>query len=177
MKTCWGCFLALIVAASPAFAQSNPFTKDVTDLYEASRLNLVETAELVSEADYGFKPTPEVRTIGQLVGHVANAQYFFCSSASGQQSPNSVNIEQDVTDKAGLVRALNESFAYCDEVHASMTDAIGLELIDAGSTQVTKLSRLIFNVAHNNEHYGNLVTYMRLKGMVPPSTARTQSGQ
>ena len=87
-----------------------------------------------------------------------------------------MNIEEEVTTKAGLVRALRESFTYCDEVHASMTDAIGMELV-GGENQVTKMSRLAFNVAHNNEHYGNLVTYMRLMGMVPPSTARTQSGQ
>ena len=80
--------IALLLAATPAFAQSDPLTKDITDLYERIRLNLIETADLVSESDYSFRPTAEVRSIGELIGHVANAQYFFCSVVKGEASPN-----------------------------------------------------------------------------------------
>lgn len=163
--------IALFIAAAPAFGQSDPFTNGITSFYEGIRLNLIETADLVSDGDYSFRPTAEVRSIAQLIGHIANSQYFFCSTAAGEDSPNAVDYENDVTDKAGLVQGLKGSFEYCDGVYASMTDATAAE--DAGGER-TRMWGLVFNVAHNNEHYGNLVTYMRLRGMVPPSTARTQ---
>ena len=169
-KTLTWLVATVLVTGVPAMARDNLVTKDLTQFYGSIRLNLIETAELVPEADYAFKPTPEVRSIGQLIGHVANSQYFFCSSAAGESSPSSANYENDVTAKSALVEGLKESFEYCDGVYGSMTDAKLGELVG----ERTRMWGLAFNVAHNNEHYGNLVTYMRLKGIVPRSTARTQ---
>ena len=161
---------AVLVSNVPLAAQDNPVTKELTQFYESIRLNLIETAELVPESDYAFRATPDVRSLGELIGHVAGSQFFFCSSASGESSPNSTNYEQDVTAKAALVEGLKASFEYCDGVYGSMTDAKLGQMVG----ERTPMWGLAFNVAHNNEHYGNLVTYMRLKGIVPPSTARTQ---
>jgi uncharacterized damage-inducible protein DinB len=129
--------------------------------------------------EYSFRPTPEVRSFGQLVGHVINANRFFCSQAAGRLSEESTNFE-GASDKATLVRALNEALAACDQVYNATTDATFGEPAKIGVgagrpvTETIRGAVLMFNIAHNNEHYGNVVVYMRLKGHVPPSTARAQ---
>jgi uncharacterized damage-inducible protein DinB len=141
------------------------------------RRNLAEAAEAMPAADYAFKPTPQVRSFGELIGHVANANFFFCSQAKGEKSPATENYEK-ATTKAALVKGLGDSLAYCDGAYAATTDATFNQLVTlAGPTpgkQTARGSVLIFNTTHNNEHYGNIVVYLRLKGQVPPSTARTQ---
>ncbi len=166
---------SFILAGGSAYAQAgDPVSKGVKQLYDGMQLNITESAELVSEADYSFKPTPEVRSFGELVGHIANSQYFFCSAAKGEESPAAADYEKDVTAKADLVAGLKASNAYCDGVYEAMTDSASADMVKFGRGDVTKMYVLVFNVAHDNEHYGNLVTYMRLKGLVPPSTARSQ---
>jgi uncharacterized damage-inducible protein DinB len=141
------------------------------------RRNLAEAAAAMPAADYSFKPTPDVRSFGELVGHVASANFFFCSQATGEKSPATANYEK-VGDTAVLVKALNDSLAYCDAVYASTTDANFSQAIKTpapgGARDATRGGVLVFNTAHNNEHYGNIVVYLRLKGYVPPSTARVQ---
>ncbi len=169
------CVLGLILTGGSAFAQSrDAMSKSVKQLYDGMRRNITEAAEQVPESQYGFKPTPEVRSFGQLVGHIAGSQFFFCSAAKGEKNPTPADYENDVTDKAGLVVGLKASNVYCDGVYAELTDASAAEMVAFGRGEVTRMYTLVFNVAHDNEHYGNMVTYMRLKGMVPPSTARGQ---
>ena len=135
--------------------------------------NLIKSAEAVAEADYAFKPTPEVRSFGQLFGHVANANFMICAMAVGEKSPATGNAEQ-LTAKADIQKALADSFAYCDkvwdQVGAADKAAWAAEPVDLFGMQLTRASALAFNAAHDWEHYGNIVTYMRLKGMVPPSS-------
>ena len=148
----------------------------VKNMHATIRRNLAEAAERVPAEQYAFKPTPEVRTFAQLIGHVVNGNFFFCSQAKGDPLPSSTNHEQ-LTDKAALVKALNESLAYCDGVYAGMTDTIFNQVVKTPGPTGGSASRgsiLVFNTTHNNEHYGNMVVYMRLKNHVPPSTARTQ---
>lgn len=159
--------LALSAVATPAAAQ-NQAVNSVKPLYDQVKGWIIASAEKVPEADYSFKPTPEVRSFGQLVGHVANASYMFCSGALGSQSPSQQDLEE-LTSKAELVEAVKAAFAYCDEAYA-MTDAKALESVDFFNQTNNRLWVLNFNVAHDFEHYGNMVTYMRLKGMVPPSS-------
>jgi uncharacterized damage-inducible protein DinB len=133
---------------------------------------LTKTAEQVSEENYAFKPTPDVRSLGNLIGHVADANFMFCSVATGAANPmKGVSIEKTKTSKADLQKALADSFAYCDAQFAATTDAKGgTEMVDLFGNKHPRLGVLALNNAHNFEHYGNLVTYMRLKGMVPPSS-------
>jgi uncharacterized damage-inducible protein DinB len=131
--------------------------------------NLVKAAEKMPEENYAFKPAPEVRSFGQIVGHVADAQYLFCSAALGEKNP-APGIEKSKTTKADLVQALNEAFAYCDKAYNGMTDAHAAEMVKFFGRDQAKLTVLAFNNAHNDEHYGNIVTYMRMKGLVPPSS-------
>ena len=133
----------------------------------------------LAEAAENIQPTPQVRTFAQIIGHVANANFFFCSQVAGEKSPATADYKQ-IADKAALVKALNDSLAYCDRVYAATTDANFVQPVQianvggTGSTNTVRGAMLMYNITHNNEHYGNLVVYMRLKGHVPPSTARTQ---
>jgi uncharacterized damage-inducible protein DinB len=146
-------------------------------MHAAIRRNLAEAAEAMPAAEYNFRPTAQVRTFGQLVGHLVMANFIFCSPVKGEKAPIAANYEQ-MTDKAALVKALNESLTYCDEAYAATTDANYSEPVtvgpagDMGPAKTVRGAALMWNVAHNNEHYGNIVVYMRLKGHVPPSTAR-----
>jgi len=137
--------------------------------------NLIASAEKMPEQSYAFKPTPEVRSFGELVGHVVDANYGFCSRVKGEASPAAGKSFEKVTAKADLVKGIKDAVAYCDPVYAALTDANVVEMIKVpgpNNTQreIARANQLTFNLAHNNEHYGNIVTYLRLKGLVPPSS-------
>jgi uncharacterized damage-inducible protein DinB len=140
--------------------------------FDVIKRDIVEAAEGVPESEYGFKPTPLVRSFGELVGHVADGNTFYCGLASGSNPEWKDTTEKTVTAKAELVKALKDSVAKCDEVYAKTTGDNALALVPAGQRDQMRAMVLLDNVAHLNEHYGNIVTYMRLKGHVPPSTAR-----
>jgi hypothetical protein len=122
--------------------------------YENIKRNLTEMAEKMPEADYGFKPTPEVRSYGQLFGHIANSSYNACSAARGVPNPNQGNDNEKKTTKAEFQKALADSFAFCDPAYASLTDASAAELVKQGQNEVARGSVLTNNIAHNNEMYG-----------------------
>lgn len=163
------CFALLSLA--PAFAQTaaDPLSSGQKGLYASVKNNLVRAAEKMPEENYAFKPTPEVRSFGQIVGHVADAQYTFCSAVLGSENPRP-GVEKSKTSKADLVQGLKTAFAYCDKAYDDMTDAQAAQMVKFFGREQAKLTVLSFNTSHNNEHYGNLVTYMRLKGLVPPSS-------
>jgi len=155
-----------------ASAADNALSQSLQFLYGIARRNILAAAEEIPEADFAFQPTPTVRSFGQMVAHVADAQYLFCSSVKGEPNPNQTqdNIEKTKTAKAELVEALRASFAYCDPLYDGLTD-VGLgEEIDFFSRPRAKALPLNLNIYHLSEHYGNMVTYMRLKGLVPPSS-------
>jgi uncharacterized damage-inducible protein DinB len=136
---------------------------------------VIAAAEKMPEENYSFKPSPDVRSFGQLVGHLSDSQYFFCSSAAGETNHGS-DAEKSKTNKAELVAALREAVAYCSKVHAGMTDAKGSEMMKMMNQDFARLTVLSANTAHDYEHYGNMVTYMRLKGIVPPTSAKGSQG-
>ena len=126
-------------------------------------------AEKMPEEQYAFKPDPAVRSFGQILGHIADADYLFCSAILGEKSP-SPGIEKTKTAKAELTSALHDAFAYCNRAYDTLTDANANETVKAFGQERNKLGVLWFNASHNLEHYGNLVVYMRMKGIVPPSS-------
>lgn len=163
----------LFAAGAPVAAQSASTPSNVSSVrwgYNMVKDYVVRAAEKMPEQEYGFKPTPEVRSFGGIVGHIANANYMICSTAKGETSPNSTNFE-NTTAKAGLVQAVKDSFAYCDGAYA-MSDSQAAAATKLFGNDQTKLGVLAFNMAHDFEHYGNLVTYLRIKGIVPPSSER-----
>ncbi len=160
----------LVLVPAPGFAQTsaNPMTDSVKAQFGMVKDYITRTAAKVPEDLYSFKPTPEVRSIGQLIGHLADDNYSICATAAGEKAPAS-GIEKSKTTKADLTKALADSVAYCDKVIAGMDDKKGAEIVKfIGPTP--RVMVLAFNNSHCNEHYGNLVTYMRLKGIVPPSS-------
>ena len=130
---------------------------------------MLRSAAKIPDDLWSFQPTPDVRTVGQLFAHIADGQYEFCGVAAEGHSV-SKNIEGTLKTKAEITAALNDAFAYCDAAYAKLTDANAAELAPFMGTRITKLGAMDFNTAHTMEHYGNLVTYMRIKGIVPPSS-------
>ena len=173
--------------AFPAAAQTGqqPPSKDplstwLRNAYTGGKKNITRAADKMPEEFYTLRPGPqmEVRTFGQIVGHLANFNYLWCSDAKGEKNPNQGNDFERLTAKADLAKALNDALFYCDRLYSSLTDASGMETIevtnDAGRrVQLLRISRLIQNHVHNNEHYGNMVTYLRMKSIVPPSSEPT----
>jgi uncharacterized damage-inducible protein DinB len=137
---------------------------------------MVASAEKMPEESYSFKPVDSVRSYGQLVGHLADAQYLFCSIALGEKNPG-LKIEQTKTSKADLIAALKEAEAYCDKAYDTMTDAAGAQMVKLFGNDTPKLGVLVLNNMHNMEHYGNMVTYMRIKGIVPPTSEQQPQPQ
>ena len=155
-------------SASPV---ANPISFSQNKIYTMLSGIVIAAAEKMPEENYSFKPTADVRSFGQLVGHVADSQYYFCSSVSGESTPAG-SVEKTKNSKADLVGALKEAVAYCSKTYAAMTDAKGSEMTKMMNMDFAKLAVLSANTAHDYEHYGNMVTYMRLKGIVPPSSEK-----
>jgi uncharacterized damage-inducible protein DinB len=166
--------LVAVLTAPPQAppAKAEPLGASVTSLYRSIRRNLVGAAEKMPEEHYGFRPSPDVRTFGEIIGHVANTQYNFCAPPLKEQNPNRANLETTLKTKADLVKALSDALAFCDKAYESLSDE-GLHAeVKWGPRPIASGYALVFNIAHANEHYGNLVTYLRIKGIVPPSSER-----
>lgn len=160
-----GCAL---IACAALRAQDNPLSAETKAYYNVVKTNILKSAQKMPEANYSFRPTPEVRSFGQLIAHVADSQYEFCGPVRSEHKMS--NIEKTVTGKAELIAALQTAFSYCDEAYNSMTDAHAADKIKFFGGDRTKLITLNFNTMHSDEHYGNIVTYLRMKGLVPPSS-------
>jgi uncharacterized damage-inducible protein DinB len=166
MKT----IIVVALAGALTAAAQNPLSADARSLYNTVKGEVLRSAEKMPEENYSFRPTPEVRSFGQLIGHVADAQYEFCSPVKGENRPSSV--EKTAKTKAELIAGLKQAFAYCDPLYSSLTDATAAETVKFGGRDMTRLGVLTFNSFHAEEHYGNMVTYLRMKGLVPPSSER-----
>ncbi|MCU0247277.1 MAG: DinB family protein [Bryobacter sp.] len=160
--------LITLACAGLACAQ-NPFSTDTMGLYKMTFGNLMKTAEKIPADMYSFAPTPEVKTVAGFLGHIADAQYSFCSAAKGEARPQ-IQVEKTTKTKEELVGALGKAMEYCMGAYSSLTDASAVEKVKFFGSERTRGNVLNFNIVHNYEHYGNLVTYMRIKGIVPPSS-------
>ena len=164
--------IAAVLIALPSIAaaqNANPLTANAKVQFGALSGFVVRSAEKVPEDLYSFRATPEVRSMAELFGHVADAMFAMCSTAAGTKPPRT-GIEKVVTSKTALVAALKEGVSYCNTVYDGMTDQKGLETVPFYFGPTPRVSVLYFVVTHTYEHYGNLVTYMRLKNIVPPSS-------
>jgi uncharacterized damage-inducible protein DinB len=166
-------FLAAIPFIIPQLQaqSSDPLSAGAKSLYTMAKNNVLKSAEEMPESGYSFKPTDSVRTFGQLVGHVADGQYEFCSSVVGDDT-KAPEVEKSKTTKADLMEGLKTAFAYCDKAYNGLTDAQAASSVKFFGRDMAKLTVLNFNTAHTDEHYGNMVTYLRMKGLVPPSSKK-----
>jgi hypothetical protein len=165
---------ALLAGAfsAPAFAQGMALPPGIAaetkQVYNAVKTNLLAAADAMPEANYSFSPVPEEMTFGQWVAHVADAQTGICSTLNGATRRGDAAAK---TSKADLVAALKASFDECDKAYNALTDANATELVPYGRGQNSRAGRLGYNSAHDQECYGSMAVYMRIKGIVPPSTA------
>ena len=172
-----------LLLAGPVAAQQAPQAPPtvagfVRNAYTGGKNNILRSAEKMPEEFYGLRPGPqeEVRTFGQHMAHVANYNYLWCAQASGQKNPNAgISLEKTLKTKAEFIKAVTDSFAFCDPVYAALTDATGMEVLDitqesGRQVRQPRMALLIMNVSHNSEIYGNIVTTMRIKSIVPPSS-------
>jgi uncharacterized protein YciI/uncharacterized damage-inducible protein DinB len=164
-----------LAAISPAaVAQSvDPQAQVFKQFYDFNKRNIIAAAEKMPAGEYGFKPASEVRSYAELLGHIADGNYLTCSPVKGEQSPNKEDIrktEKTAKTKDDVVKALKASFDYCDAVFSNLTDATLKETYKQGEREQPKARMVTLNVYHGGEHYGNVVVYLRLKGIVPPSS-------
>lgn len=168
--------LVLLASAGSANAQSeragsmSAASMGTAFPYNIAKAYLIKTAEQVPQEKYAFKPTPAVRSLGAILGHVADANRMFCAIIEGKPQPPEDAGSEKLTDKAALIAALKSAFDYCDGVLAKVTDADLVKPVDLFGMKTNVAGVISLNGAHDMEHYGNLVTYMRINGMVPPSS-------
>lgn len=136
--------------------------------YAAIRDNVQKAAEAMPEESYSFKPTPDIRSFGELMAHIADAQASICGGATGQAKP--VNAGKK-TAKADIVAALKESSAGCDAAFDATTEANSGAEAGMGRMKGSRLGLLEYNTTHDAEEYGYAAVYLRLKGVVPPTSA------
>lgn len=158
-------------AQEQAPAADDPASAALRQFYNGAKRNLLRGAEKMPEENYSFRPVPEVRTFSELVAHIAEGNYLFCSSLKGEPVPVSRGeLEKSKTTKAEVLPALQASFEACDAVFASLTDSQLGDKVQFFGRERTKSVPATLAVAHGWEHYGNMVTYLRMKGIVPPSS-------
>lgn len=182
MKSAVGAVVGVACAASVSIglaAQGRGPAQPVSDAmrssWDGAKKNLRDSADVVPEAVFSYSPVPgTVRTFGEIIGHVAGANYVFCAAAKGEKSPHEEGAFEKLATKAALIMAWDESIVYCDAVFKSVTDRSAGEPIEMpfGMGKAARAAALLGNIGHLNEHYGNLVTYMRMKGIVPPTSRR-----
>ncbi|HMV51400.1 MAG TPA: DinB family protein [Blastocatellia bacterium] len=158
--------LALAQTQTPPPDPAAPFK----GFYNYTKQNLIGAAEKMPAEHFSFKPTSDVRSFAEVFGHIINTNYMACAGLRGEANPNKDDLEKTLKTKDDVVKAVKASFDYCDVAMKGLTDATLKETFKNGTREVPKTSPLLLLIAHGQEHYGNVVTYMRLKGIVPPSS-------
>ena len=166
---------ALALSAATLYAQGAPgIAADLKQSYNGIKNNILAAADKMSEADYSFQPTAPERNFGGWVAHVADAQLGACSRIAGSPKQPSAASK---SSKADLIAALKESFEVCDAVYEATTDANVNDPVPSFRGQTPRASALYGNIAHDQECYGTMAVYLRLKGIVPPSTEAMMRGR
>ncbi len=167
--------LSALLIASPAMAQApqapdaNPGVTAARNVWSQAQAYVIRSAEQMPAEKYSYRPTESVRTFGELIGHVAGAQYMFCAAVLGDPPRAENAVENTAKTKTDLIAALKASADYCTKAY-QVTDAEASKSRSLFGQNMTLLTMLTMNAAHDYEHYGNLVTYLRMNGMVPPSS-------
>jgi hypothetical protein len=139
--------------------------------YNRVKPNLLKAADKMPADGYSFKPTPDIRTFARVVNHVTEAQEHTCSALNGTTwDPKTLPAE--TAGKAAIVAALKASFDECDKAYAALADGQLLEVLTLGPVKRSRIGLAWGNVSHDNEQYATLALYLRLKGLVPPSSEK-----
>ncbi len=158
------------LSSAALYAQAGGSTSsDLKKSFAHVKENLMKSAEKMPDADYSFKPSPDIRSFAEVISHVVTSQSRTCSAAAGESKPVSVAGK---TSKADIVSALEESFEVCDNAYNSLTDANASETVKTARGEMTRMGLLVNNVAHDSEQYGLIAMYLRAKNLIPPSSEK-----
>ena len=176
MRTFISAALAIAVGSAVPLAQAaNPISDGIRSQWNSAKRNVQESAEIMPEGSYDYRPVDGVRNFGEILAHLAGANYVFCAAAKGEKSPFAEeHFEKTAKTRADIIKATKDSIAYCDGAFTALTDASAAQLVAQpfGQGQTPRVAVLVSELGHVNEHYGNLVTYFRINGIVPPSSRR-----
>jgi uncharacterized damage-inducible protein DinB len=163
--------LPSLAAAQPTGVDTKELAETAAAMFRSPRDFIARAAEKMPEEHYTFRPTPEVRTFAELLGHIADGYVLVCGMATGEKPPAEIRQrEKQAGSKAAAIKALADAAAVCDAAHEQLAGPRGAELTKFAGGERPRVTLLFFNASHAWEHYGNVVTYMRLKGLVPPSS-------
>lgn len=163
-----------------ALAQATPATPasptgpagEVQRSYAGLKANILKAADKMPAADYSYKPTPEIRTFARVVNHITEAQLHSCGLANGTTAASLPTVPPETADKAAIMQALQSSFSECDKAFAATTDANLSDSFTMGPMKRSRIGLVWGTVSHDNEQYATLALYLRLKGLVPPSSEK-----
>ena len=172
---------AVFLAGVTAFAQTPPYNRPAAGEtlsaagslqreYGLLKANLIFTAEVMPDAGYDFRPSPDMRSFGELLGHAANSQFNECAHLIGASNPNQGINHEKSRAKSDLVNALAASFAFCDGAFSPLTQESMLRLIHMGAGNMTRLGYTVHMLAHGAEVNGLATVYLRMKGLTPRLT-------
>ena len=176
LSICLIAVLAIGMASATPLAQSgNPISDGIRSQWNSAKRNLQQSSEMMPESSYTYRPVDGVRNFGEILAHVAGASYVFCAAAKGEKPPYAEDhFEKAAKTRVAIMKATADSIAYCDGAFTALTDASAAQSVpqpfDQG--QASRAAVLVGQIGHVNEHYGNLVTYFRINGIVPPSSRR-----
>jgi DinB superfamily len=165
-------------APTPAASQPTPPAKpltaaaDVQRAYNGLKGNILKAADKMPAENYSFRPTPDIRTYARVVNHVSEAQLRICGTLNGTAPDTLPKVPPETADKTAIVATLQASFAECDKAYAAITDDNLTQMLTLGPITRTRIGFAWGNVSHDNEQYATLALYMRLKGLVPPSSEK-----
>ena len=162
----------VLIATAQAPADYSSATAYARTFQATLHRNIEKSADKLPAEAFGFRPSHDVRTAGELFGHIANAEYNYCAIVAGEPNPNKISIEKEKKTKAELIESLKAAFAYCEKAYAGVNDDKIGKKVKVGQTERNLLGLMWYNNSHANEQYGNLVTYLRVRGIVPPSSER-----
>ena len=165
------CAFGSLMISGVALGQGSPFATEVQAAYARVKPNILKAADKMPPEDYSYKPTPDIRSFARVVNHVTEAQMHACGAAN-HTDPSTLKVPPETADKAAVVEALKASFAECDKAYAALTDANVTEMLQAGPVSRSRLGIMWGTVSHDNEQYATLALYLRLKGLVPPSSEK-----
>ena len=175
MRTAFIAVLAFGLASAAAAQSANPISDGIRSQWNGAKRNLQQSAEMMPEANYDYRPVDGVRNFAEILTHVAGANYVFCAAAKGEKTPFAEDhFEKTTKTRAEIIKATADAIAYCDAAYAGLADATAGQMVAQpfGQGQTPRTAVLVGNLGHINEHYGNLVTYFRINGIVPPSSRR-----
>lgn len=161
------CCTTLAGAAYLAAQTAEPVTSEAKASYGRVKGFILKAADAMPESNYSFKPAAEIRNFGQLFTHIAESQMRTCSGLNNAAKQSDAATK---TSKTEIIAAIKASFDECDKAFDSVNDASAAQTTGAGRGMRTKIGSLYGTVAHDNEMYGVIGVYMRLKGLVPPSS-------